>query len=74
MRIAERYAELVAAGELKPDGEQAAAALRLDRLQDELENPAPPPGIVGRLLGKRPTPSPRGLSHQAARLVVATTA
>ena len=61
MRIAKRYAELVAAGELKPDDEQAAAALRLDRLQDELENPAPPPGLMGRLLGKKPPPSPRGL-------------
>ncbi len=61
MRIAERYAELVAAGELRPDAEQAAAAARLDRLQQQLETPAPSPGLVGRLLGQKPSPRPRGL-------------
>ena len=59
--LAERYAALVAAGELKPDPEQAAAAARLDALQRELERPAPKPGLVGRLLGSKPPAPPRGL-------------
>ena len=58
-RISARYAELVAAGELRPDPEQRAAAQRLDHLQQALESP-PPPGLVGRLLGRKP-PAPRGL-------------
>ena len=58
-RISARYAELVAAGELRPDPEQRAAAQRLDHLQQALESP-PPAGLVGRLLGRRP-PAPRGL-------------
>ena len=58
-RISARYAELVAAGELRPDPEQHAAAQRLDHLQQALESP-PPSGLVGRLLGRKP-PAPRGL-------------
>jgi cell division protein ZapE len=37
MNVQERYAALVAAGELRPDPEQAAAAARLDALQAALE-------------------------------------
>ncbi|RDE06868.1 cell division protein ZapE [Sphingomonas aracearum] len=55
-----RYEELIAAGELKRDPEQAAAAARLDRLQRELEAGAPRLGLFDRLRGKAP-PSPRGV-------------
>ncbi len=60
MNIADRYAELVAAGELKPDPEQAAAATRLDQLQTELEAAPARAGFLSRLTGKRPE-VPRGL-------------
>jgi cell division protein ZapE len=52
MRVLDRYRQLVANGELRPDREQAAAAERLDRLQQDLEHPAPT-GLVGRLLGRK---------------------
>jgi cell division protein ZapE len=61
VRVAVRYAQLVAAGELRPDPEQAAAAARLDRLQQELETPVSAPGLIGRLLGHKPAPVPRGV-------------
>lgn len=60
-RLGDRYAALIAAGELKPDPEQAAAAARLDALQQALEQPSPPPGLVARLLGRKPPAHPRGL-------------
>lgn len=59
--VAARYAELVAAGELKPDPEQAAAAQKLDALQRELESPPPSPGLLGKLLGRKAPESPRGI-------------
>ncbi len=49
-----RYDALVAAGELRRDNEQSAAAVRLDRLQKELETPAPKGSIIWRLSGKKP--------------------
>ena len=58
-RVIARYDALVAAGELRPDPEQRAAAERLDRLQQELEAP-PATGLIGRLMGKK-APAPRGL-------------
>lgn len=61
MRVSDRYAQLVAAGELRPDPEQATAAARLDALQQALEAPRPAPGLVGRLLGRKPEPAPRGV-------------
>jgi cell division protein ZapE len=61
MRVSDRYARLVAAGELRPDPEQAAAAARLDRLQQELERPVASLGVVGRLLARKPPPPPRGV-------------
>lgn len=61
MRVSERYAQLVAAGELRPDAEQAAAAARLDALQQELEAPPPAPGLIGRLFGRKAAPPPRGV-------------
>ena len=54
-----RYEVLVATGELKPDPEQAAAALRLDTLRKELECTGEP-GLIGRLLGKK-RGKPRGI-------------
>ena len=56
-----RYDELVAAGELRPDPEQRAAANRLERLQRELESPPAGSGLLGRLFGRKPAASPRGL-------------
>ncbi len=49
-----RYRALVAAGELKPDLEQAAAAQALQDVQDALA--AGRPGVFGRLFGRRPEP------------------
>ena len=55
----ERYRALVAAGELRADKEQLAAAERLHRVQQELES-AREPGLIGRLLGRN-RPVPRGV-------------
>ena len=54
-----RYAALVAAGELRRDAEQAAAAEDLAALQDVLEAPAAG-GVLGRLL-RRKAARPRGI-------------
>jgi len=51
-----RYEALVSAGELRADREQAAAAARLARLQDQLEAPAGGGGLLGKLFGKKPEP------------------
>ncbi|MDT0507754.1 cell division protein ZapE [Novosphingobium sp. MMS21-SN21R] len=59
--VLQRYRELVSAGELRADPEQEAAAIRLDALQRELEAPAQPTGLLGKLLGRKATPPPRGL-------------
>ena len=53
------YQALVAAGELRPDPEQAAAAQRLDQLQQQLESPATV-SVFTRLIGRKPDP-PRGV-------------
>ena len=60
MRVLERYRQLVAGGELRPDPEQAAAAARLHQLQQELEQPAGVTGLLGRLLGRK-VAAPRGV-------------
>jgi cell division protein ZapE len=60
-RVSARYAALVAAGELRPDPEQAAAAARLDSLQQELESPQDSGGLLGRLFGRKKPESPRGV-------------
>lgn len=60
-RLVERYAVLVAAGELRPDPEQAAAAARLGALQQQLEQPLAIPGVLARLLGSKVPEAPRGL-------------
>lgn len=54
-----RYEALVAAGELKADADQRAAAERLDRLQRDLET-AEEGGFLGRLLGRKQA-IPRGV-------------
>ncbi len=59
MTVAARYAALVAAGELKPDAEQAAAAARLDILQQQIEA-ASSAGLIKRLFGGKST-APRGV-------------
>jgi len=59
--LLERYRELVAAGELRADPEQATAAVRLARLQAELENPPRSGGLLSRLFSARPAASPRGI-------------
>ena len=60
MKVAERYAALVAAGELRADPVQAATVARLHRLQSELEA-VPPRGSILWRLGKAKPPSPRGI-------------
>jgi cell division protein ZapE len=56
-----RYEALVAAGELRPDLEQAAAAERLERLQRDIEGAAAAStGLLGKLFGKK-RPNPRGV-------------
>ena len=59
--LLERYHALVAAGELRPDPEQAAAAARLAGLQDELESAAPAGGLIGKLFARKPAARPRGI-------------
>ena len=53
------YRALVAAGELRPDPEQASAAERLDQLQQQLEQPAGG-SVISRLFGRKPD-APRGV-------------
>lgn len=60
-RLIARYDALVAAGELRPDPEQAAAARHLAALQAQLEAPATPNGLIGRLFGRKPPAKPRGI-------------
>lgn len=55
-----RYEALVAAGELRSDAEQAAAAERLGQLQRELEATSAKRSLFGKLLTRKP-PAPRGI-------------
>ncbi|MGZ8997284.1 MAG: cell division protein ZapE [Allosphingosinicella sp.] len=55
--VAERYRALLAAGELKPDSDQAHAVTLLDRLSDRLQEK---PGFWSRLTGAAAS-GPRGL-------------
>ncbi|MDG2533177.1 cell division protein ZapE [Sphingomonas sp. HITSZ_GF] len=59
-KVLDRYHALVAAGELRPDPEQAAAAERLHQLANELEAVPKKGSILWRALGRMPEP-PRGL-------------
>jgi cell division protein ZapE len=54
-----RYEALLAAGELKPDTQQAEAAARLNLIQQQLEKTTEF-GLIERFLGKKAAP-PRGL-------------
>ncbi|QUL38604.1 cell division protein ZapE [Erythrobacter sp. JK5] len=58
-----RYEDLIADGQLKPDPAQRDAAVRLQRLQDELENWGPPKRRwYERFVGTAAsTPDPRGV-------------
>jgi len=58
--VTECYAALVAAGELKADVDQAAAAAALGKVQAELEVVPPRGSTIWRFLGKKPDPA-RGL-------------
>jgi cell division protein ZapE len=51
-----RYDDLVAAGELRPDPDQRAAAIRLNRLQRELEAAPKKGSVLWRMLRKAPEP------------------
>ncbi len=55
-----RYDALVAAGELRPDADQRATVLRLDRLANELAEVPARGSVLWRMLRKAP-PSPRGI-------------
>ncbi|WP_128892737.1 cell division protein ZapE [Erythrobacter sp. HKB08] len=58
--VLERYRELVANGELRPDREQEAAATRLEQLQGELESVPKRGSILWRALKGRPD-APKGI-------------
>lgn len=55
------YQALLAAGELRVDPEQAAAAARLDALAAALAAPPPRPGLFGKLLRAAPPAPPKGV-------------
>ncbi|QIG81489.1 cell division protein ZapE [Stakelama tenebrarum] len=56
-----RYEALVAAGELRPDAEQATAAHRLDKLAHELERGPRKGSVLWRFGGGRKAETPRGV-------------
>ncbi len=58
--VFDRYRALVEAGELKPDPEQAAAAMKLAALATELEATPKRGSVLWRALGRLPDP-PRGV-------------
>jgi cell division protein ZapE len=60
VKLFERFDALIAAGELRADAEQIAAARRLAQLQDELEAVPPRGSILWRLAGRKPEPA-RGI-------------
>ena len=58
--LLDRYTQLLGAGELRADAEQAAAAAQLAALQDTLEAGPPRGSLLWRLSGKKAAP-PRGI-------------
>lgn len=60
MNIVERYNQLVDAGELRPDSDQANAANRLNQLKDELEAVPARGSMLWRLMGRKANP-PKGM-------------
>jgi cell division protein ZapE len=59
-KVDARYHALVAAGELKPDPDQARATVKLAEIQQQLEAVPPRGSTLWRFLGKKPEPV-RGL-------------
>lgn len=59
-KVLDKYQALVAAGELRADPEQQAAAQRLDALAQELEAGPRMGSVLWKLMGRRPEP-PRGI-------------
>jgi cell division protein ZapE len=57
--VLDRYNQLIAAGELRPDAGQQGAVLRLAALATELEATPPRGSVLWRALGRLPDP-PRG--------------
>ncbi len=55
------YETLLAAGELKPDAQQRAAAAHLDGVSQQLAAPVVTPSVFRRLLGAKAAPLPRGV-------------
>lgn len=61
-QVLQAYRQLVAAGELRPDADQARAAQRLDQLARELTTAQPRAGLLARVFGRgQATPRPRGV-------------
>lgn len=60
IHLIDRYEELLAAGELRPDGDQSRTAEHLDRLARQLADRPERGSVLGRMLRKQP-PSPRGV-------------
>ena len=60
MSVLSAYDALVAGGELRPDPEQRAAALRLNQLHQQLEAIPPRGSLLWRLAGRKPD-APRGV-------------
>jgi cell division protein ZapE len=58
--VADRYQELLAGGELRPDTDQEAAVAVLDRLATQLYT-KPKRGLLSRITGKRKAAKARGL-------------
>lgn len=58
--VADRYGELVATGQVRPDADQQAAVGRLDALASVLEATPGKSGLLSRMLGRKPEPV-RGL-------------
>jgi cell division protein ZapE len=60
-QVLTRYEELQAAGEVRPDADQRRAAEQLDGLAVALAMTRPKPGLLGRLMGQKPPPVPKGI-------------
>jgi cell division protein ZapE len=60
MSLLAAYDALITSGELRPDPEQRAAAVRLGQLQSELEAVPPRGSLLWRLAGRKPD-APRGI-------------
>ncbi len=60
MKLADRYAAMIASGELQADDEQAAIARHLNQIQKQLEASPPRGSTLWRMFGKKADPV-RGL-------------